>query len=132
MPLFDDAWAQLWGQEIRASDGYRRAAATWVSPVVLEIVSPVSPRAVFADLANGDCREARAATAEDLATAPIVIAAAEAVWLDLLAGRLDPMLALFAGKLKLTRGSVSALMPYAGAAKELVVAAARVSRSELA
>jgi len=40
--------------------------------------------------------------------------------------RFDPLFALMGGKLKLERGSVSALLPFARAAKEMVTAATRV------
>ena len=124
--LFDERWAEAWGEEIRASGVYRAAAANWESPVVLEMMHESGSRAVYADLYRGECRVARVATADECTSAPVVISASHAVWLDLLAGKLDPILALMTGRLRLRRGTLASLMPYTAAAKEMVAAAVRL------
>jgi putative sterol carrier protein len=45
------------------------------------------------------------------------------VWKELLAGRLSPIAALLAGKLRLAQGSLMGLLPYATAAQLLVATA---------
>jgi putative sterol carrier protein len=82
-----------------------------------------SDRAVWLDLFRGACQGARVATAEDLATAAFVIRGTPAVWRRMLEGNGDPLLALVSGKLKLVRGRLTQLMPYARAAQELVITA---------
>jgi len=46
-----------------------------------------------------------------------------------LAGKTDPIVGLMGGKLKLAKGSLFALLPYAKAAKELVRSAISVDTS---
>ncbi len=129
--VFTEPWARAWADEIRSSDAYRRAARTWEGSLVLEMTAdPVAAvddgRAVFADLWRGECRDARVASAADLAGADYVIRASAPVWQRVLAGRLEPIFGLGSGKLKLARGRLAKLTPYAKASRELVRAAARV------
>jgi ribonucleoside-diphosphate reductase beta chain len=142
LPLFGEAWAARWAAEVDGSDAYRRAAAGWEGALVLRLAAEAAdPRAsapdgagretgavpaVWADLFHGRCRGARAAMPADLATAPFVLEAPLAIWQRLLEARLDPLWAVISGKVKLARGSVAALVPWAGAARELVAAARRV------
>jgi putative sterol carrier protein len=83
-------------------------------------------RIVIADLWHGDCRGARAASAHDLEDTPYLIKANPSTWKSVLAGKTDPIVGLMGGKLKLTKGSLFALLPYAKAAKELVQSAINV------
>ena len=81
------------------------------------------PRTIWLDLHHGRCRDARAATDADLDAAKYLIEAEAAVWRGALAGRLSPVTALLAGKLRLAQGSLMGLLPYATAAQLLVAAA---------
>ena len=83
-------------------------------------------RAVVADLWHGECRSAAGAGAEDIAQAPYLISATPAAWRSVLDGKTDPIVGLMGGKLKLSKGSLFALLPYAKAAKELVRSAIEV------
>jgi putative sterol carrier protein len=83
-------------------------------------------RIVIADLWHGDCRSARAASAADLEDAPYVIRATPPTWKSVLSGKTDPIVGLMGGKLKLAKGSLFALLPFAKAAKELVQSAINV------
>lgn len=121
--VFSDAWAEAWRDALNASAAYRDAAARWEGAIVLRLEPGA---AAWADLHHGECRAARAATPADLAASPFVIRAESATWQRLLAGEIDPIFALMGGKLKLERGSVAALLPFARAAKEMVAAASRV------
>jgi len=128
---FTAAWANAWRDALNASETYRRAAASWEGAVAL-VMHPdgeagiAERRTAFLDLWHGACRAARVASEADLAAAPFVIEGGAGTWRDLLSARTSPILALMTGKLSLTRGSVTALLPYASAANELVVTAARV------
>lgn len=122
--VFSAGWAGAWQAALNDSAAYREAAARWEAPLVLALREG---GAVWADLWHGGCRAARAATPEDLASAVFVIQADAAIWQRLLSGDLDPVFALMSGKLKLERGSVSALLPFARAAREMVLAATRVA-----
>jgi putative sterol carrier protein len=86
-------------------------------------------RIVIADLWHGDCRGAKTAGAEELEDTPYLIKAEPAAWKSVLAGKTDPIVGLMGGKLKLAKGSLFALLPYAKAAKELVKSAIAVDTS---
>jgi putative sterol carrier protein len=129
---FTPEWAAAWQDALQASEGYRRAAATWEGAVALVMhadpaLGVAERRAVWLDLWHGECRAARLATEEDLLTAAYVIEAGAPIWRDLLDGRTSPVMALMTGKLSLTRGNLAALIPYAGAANELVAVASRIN-----
>ena len=62
----------------------------------------------------------KVASAEDLEETPYLIKAEPVAWKSVLAGKTDPIVGLMGGKLKLAKGSLFALLPYAKAAKELV------------
>lgn len=132
--IFTDAWARAWGEELRASESYRSAAANWEGTLVMSLegdpdLGPTDDRAVVLDLWHGDCRDARSAEPADLEQAPFLLRAPAAVWKRVLEGDLDPLLAVMSGKLGLVRGSVARLVPYSRASKELVLAARRIDAS---
>lgn len=128
---FTPEWATAWHAALDSSEAYRRAAATWEGAVALVMhpdpaLGVPARRAVFLDLWHGACRAARPASEADLAAAAYVIEANAGVWRDLLDGRTSPIMALMTGKLSLTRGNLASLLPYAGAANELVSVATRL------
>lgn len=126
--VFTQEWAEAWSDEIRRSEAYRKAAAGWEGGILFEMPAAdgSTSYAVYTDLWHGECREARVATEEDRAEADYVIRAQIKAWRKLLAGDLDPMFGLMTGKLELARGSVTSLMPFIEASKELVAAAVRI------
>lgn len=129
--VFSEPWVSAWADEIRRSEAYRQAAATWEGSVALAMDVPgdgdrSGERGVFLDLCHGECRDARVASDEDLEQADFVLAADLDVWRRVLARDLDPIMGLMTGKLKLRRGSLAKLTPQMNASKELVLAATRV------
>src|SRR5512134_3600046 len=105
--VFSASWARAWQELLNSSETYAKAAATWEGSVALVMTpSPAdgisTERGVFLDLWHGRCRDARVASPTDLEAAAYVIEAAPPVWKDLLASDLSPLMALMAGKLRLT------------------------------
>ena len=132
--IFTDAWAQLWNDSINANENYKKAAEKWEGAIALVMTLNLEmgipeERAVIADLWHGDCRGAKAAGEDDLGDTPYLIKAEPAAWKSVLAGKTDPIVGLMGGKLKLAKGSLFALLPYAKAAKELVKSAIDVDTS---
>ena len=134
--VFSEPWVSAWADEIRGSDAYRQAAATWEGSVALAMsvlgdaergADRSGERGVFLDLWHGECRDARVASDADLEQADFVLAADLDVWRRVLARDLDPIMGLMTGKLKLRRGSLAKLTPQMNASKELVLAATRVA-----
>lgn len=128
-PVFSDDWATACADVINKSSAYRAAAATWEGALVLLMTPDAVPgeeRRVYLDLWHGDCRAARAAQLEDETIARYVLAGSESAWRLVLTGKTAPLLAIMTGKLKLAKGSLAELLPYTGAAKELVTAASAI------
>lgn len=129
--IFTDAWAQEWHEEINDNTDYKKAAARWEGAIGMVMTADgdmgiSEERIVVADLWHGDSRGAKAMTSADLDDVPYVIKANPETWKKVLAGRLDPIVGLMGGKLKLAKGGLFALLPYAKAAKELVASAIAV------
>ena len=136
-PPFSAEWARALQLQLESSEEFRRAAAGWEGRLVLETVpDPIRsdgvPRAVALYLDDGACREARAAAAADRDSAAFVIAGKAEVWAQLVGGKRSPLTALLRGQLKLVKGSVAGLMPFASAAEQLVRAAGRISAATAA
>jgi putative sterol carrier protein len=132
--IFTEDWAQLWNDAINDNADYKKAAAKWEGAIGMVMTADPamgipSERVVVADLWHGDCRGAEASTSDDLDDVPYIIKANPAAWKRVLSGKLDPIVGLMGGKLKLAKGGLFALLPYAKAAKELVVSAIAVDTS---
>jgi len=132
--IFTEDWAQAWHDKINANDAYKQAATRWEGAIAM-VMTPdgdmgiPQERMVIADLWHGDCRGAKVATATELEDVPYLIRATPTNWKSVLAGKTDPIVGLMGGKLKLAKGSLFALLPYAKAAKELVASAIQVDTS---
>ena len=126
LDAFSLAWCDRWAVELAASTAYRSAAAEWEGAVVLRLDVDGPLRAAWADLNHGDCRECRPAAPDDLEEAPFVLTTDLDTWRALFAGQLDPMWALMGHRIRLDRGQLGKLIPFATAAKEMVAAARRV------
>jgi putative sterol carrier protein len=129
--IFTTEWAALWSDQINANAAYKAAATRWEGAIGLVMTQDAEmgipeERIVVADLWHGDCRGAIAGDRSGLDEVPYLIQATPATWKNVLAGRTDPIVGLMGGKLKLAKGGLFALLPYAKAAKELVASASRV------
>lgn len=125
---FTDAWARAWAEHLNSSAAYRAAAAQWEGGVVLEVAEGTADPevAIFLDLWHGACRAGRVATAVDRESARYILRGARGVWRKVLAGHLQPIMAVMTGKLRLVRGDLAGLLPYAGAARELLSTASTI------
>jgi putative sterol carrier protein len=132
--IFTSDWAELWSDAINANADYKKAAAKWEGAIGLIMtvdgdMGIPEERIVVADLWHGNSRGANAVTAKEIEEVPYLIKANPATWKNVLAGKTDPIVGLMGGKLKLAKGSLFALLPYAKAAKELVASAISVDTS---
>lgn len=120
--VFSDDWARAWGTALSESSEYRAAASTWEGSIaaVATAESGLQLAAAYLDVWHGDCREARAASAGDIESATYLLDATPAAWRDLFEGRLAPVMGLMTGRIRVARGELAKLLPYAGAAKELI------------
>lgn len=133
MEAFSEDWARTWCQALNADPAFRAAATTWAGDVTLVMTqssAPTAPQqAVRVEIRYGECLTAQPAADADLTEASYVLTATGAAWKELLAGRQNPLTALMTGKLRLTRGSLMALMPYAAMARELIRLAIEMNAS---
>lgn len=124
--LFSDEWARAWCRVLNESEAYREAGAAWKGAIALvldpdpDLGVPMA-RTVTVDLEAGRCHGAATDTGPDAPRA--VIGGTPATWRRVLAGEVDPLLAVMSGKLQLRTGSLAELMPHARGAKELVASA---------
>lgn len=125
--VFTEVWAEAWAVHLAGSEAYRVAAAAWEGSVLLVMNAPgpePARRAVFLDLWHGACRAARVATPEDEAAADYILAGSAGEWKRLFSGATPAITSILTGKLRLQRGSLARLVPYARAAQALLTSAA--------
>ena len=126
---FSQSWAEAWAGELNASPAYRTAAEGWEGAValILDDPDPAARRAVVLDLWHGACRSAGTADLEAARkAAAYVFQGGRAAWRHVLCDGGSPVIAILSGKIRLAKGSLAALLPYASAAKELLEVAGRV------
>lgn len=129
MPLeaFSEEWSREWCHVLNNRPSYQQAAATWEGGVALVMTQDGSPesesRSVYLDLWHGSCRGAWVARAADLEAARYILSGTAQAWRGVLSGEVAPLTAVMTGKIRLTKGSLGALVPYVSAARELVAAA---------
>lgn len=129
--LFGSAWAERLERELSASDTYRSAAAQWKGSLAFVLLPDGAPgfperRELFLDLAHGNARAVRPALPGDMDAAAFCLQGPASVWLRLLAGEIEPGVALMGGGLKLARGSMFSLLPHLRSAQALLECARRV------
>lgn len=132
--MFGEEWLAGWRREINTDSTYREAGRKWKGGVTLRMWAEGDPkrsRAVFLDLSGGECHAARIAGEEELAASTVAIGASEAAWRRVLAGEVDPVLGLMRGTLKLEKGNLIRILPFAEGARALLRAATRLEGKPL-
>ncbi len=128
IPAFSSAWADALLTAINGDAVYRDAGKGWTNPVAL-VVEPGAAvphgAAVQVDLRAGECLRSEE-VAIDAVSAPFVLSADLATWMEIVHGATDPLMAVARGKVKLIRGSLGTLMLHAKGAKALVACARHV------
>lgn len=129
LEAFSSRWASAWADELNASPAYKRAAERWEGAVglVMDDPDPASRKAVVLDLWHGSCRSAAATDPEAVqAQAAFVFQGGQEAWRQVFCEGASPVTALMNGSIKLAKGSLTALLPYAAAARELLELAGKV------
>ncbi|MGB7337901.1 MAG: SCP2 sterol-binding domain-containing protein [Phototrophicaceae bacterium] len=124
MQAFSQEWATAYHQAINADQAYATSGAKW-SLGKLALV--LDEQAVLLDLDQGQCHSVNSMHASEARTdAAYIIEGNAAVWQDVLSGKVAPLMGIMSGKLKLTKGSIGSLMPFAKAAVDLVDSAKKL------
>lgn len=130
--LFSQPWVDAWKEKINGSEAYAKVAREWHGGVGLVVDAEGNePLAILLELDGGVCREARRVDLARVDKAEHVLRAPEPIWLTLMRDNKDPVWALMSGKLKLARGSMTALLPFTAAARELMATARDVDLDAL-
>lgn len=124
-------WVEEYKKQINLSEGYKKAGATWTAgPVAL--VTSAKPEigikedvAIWLDLHQGVCKEAKIVTAEEAQKAPFCITGDYARWKQVIRKELEPVKGMMQGKLKL-KGDLPTIVRYVKASQELVECSTRV------
>lgn len=126
-------WAKEWKKRLDTSPTFAAAAAGWTGSLIFTMRCDADAggkeRAVFLAFDNGRCRVARLARLADRAACDFILSASTEVWRRILEEKGDPVLAILLGQIRFERGHWSQLVPYAGAARELLRAAAAIETS---
>ncbi len=131
--LFSSEWAVAIQGEINESEDYRQASTGWnAGPLAFVMLADAghgfpSAEAVLLELNRGHCREARKVTVRQAVDeASFVIQGDYAAWMDVLKGRVPPLVMLTRGRLQLKKGALLRLLPFTRSATELVACVQRV------
>ncbi len=133
MEALSAAWAKEWKKRLDASPAFAAAASGWSGSLVFVMRANGNglerDRAVFLAIEDGRCRTARTARWNDLGECDLMLSASAETWRRVLQGSGDPVLAILSGQIRFERGRWSSLVPYAGAARELLRTAAAIDAS---
>ncbi len=127
------SWAKEWKKRLDSSPAFAAAAAEWSGSLIFSMRQDANgggkERAIFLALEDGRCRVARSARDADRADCDLILSASTETWQRILEGKGDPVLAILLGQIRFERGRWSELVPYAGAARELLRTAAAIEAS---
>lgn len=130
LKLFSEEWAQAYRTAINNNQNYYKASTKWTAGSLAFVMQADArngfpqPTAVLLDLYKGECRSAHNLSAyEARRDAAFVIEGDYKNWMVALSGQTPPLMMLMTRKLKLTKGSLTKLMPFTQSAQELITSA---------
>jgi putative sterol carrier protein len=126
--FFSSEWIAKYKDAINGNPDYKSAAADWTHGVVALVCKAQAPAmpadvGIWLDLDRGACREAKAVSVAEAATAPFCITGEYARWKQVLKKELDPIKGMLQGKLKL-KGDLPTIVREVRSAQALVNSAA--------
>lgn len=129
MQIFSESWASAYQDAINQNPKYATTSQNWNhgALAMTTTFADGTDHAIILDLAGGECLSAQVVThTEAQAQASLVIQGDLGAWQDVLNGKIQPLMAIMRGKLKLTKGSIGQLMPFTQSAIELVNSAQQI------
>ncbi|MFZ5804456.1 MAG: SCP2 sterol-binding domain-containing protein [Acidobacteriota bacterium] len=118
--LFSQEGGEALRAAINAQERWQKEAAGWTAALGLVVEQSAGSQALLVKLENGTCQEIRPVAEAELEQADFVLRGSESLWRGILSGQVDPVGAVFMGKLKVTKGNVMALSARTGAARLLL------------
>lgn len=135
--IMSQAWADALHNAINESDAYHKASQRWTHGALAFIMQAEpkagydQPQAVLLDLYRGKCRRAINLPPQDAQRqASFVLDGSHQLWMDILERRAKALPMILSGKIKLSKGSLTKLIPFTKSSQELVACAIRVTSSE--
>ncbi len=117
-----DEWAKALMTALQGSAGYKDAAKKWEGDLTF-IIEPdgnmSEPRYVYLDLWHGECRDAFAMSSLAEKDSEFKLNAPLSTWQEVIEGRLDPIMGITRGRLKV-KGPMLKIIKSPKAALELV------------
>jgi putative sterol carrier protein len=116
-----EAWIKELEARLNASESYAQAAATWEGDNIYVILPDADHEGTsyfYIDLQHGKASGARELKSLDEQSALFKMSAPFATWRKVIEGRLDPIQAMFSGKIKVV-GSMAAIQRTPKATYEL-------------
>jgi putative sterol carrier protein len=141
MPLVfpSAAWASAYRDAINANPLYKKTAAAWDQGAIALVCKPdaalgiETAQAIILDLLHGECRGVvYSSEVSDLQQTPFVIEAAYPQWKSVISGEVDPIRAMLAGQLRLTKGHLPTIIRDVEGSKQLVLSAKAIDTEFLA
>ncbi len=117
-----EEWIKELEAKLNASDSYAQAAANWEGDNIFAILPDAdyqSTRYFYINLRHGTASDARELKSLEEQKALFISSAPFSIWRKVLEGRLDPIQAMFSGKIKLI-GSMAQIQRTPKATYELV------------
>ena len=124
-------WMEEYKKQINASEGYKKAGATWTAGPVALVISAKPEIGInedfgmWLDLHQGVCREAKKVSLEEAQKTPFCIISDYARWKQVIRKELEPVKGMMQGKLKL-KGDLPTIVRYVKASQELVECTTRI------
>ncbi|MDB4972577.1 MAG: hypothetical protein JWN48_918 [Myxococcaceae bacterium] len=141
MPLVfpSAAWADAYRDAINHNPLYKKTAGAWDQGAIALVCKPDAAlgidraQAIILDLHHGECRGVvYASDPSALSATPFVIEAAYAQWKSVISGQVDPIRAMLAGQLRLTKGHLPTIIKDVEGSKQLVLSASAIDTEFLA
>ncbi len=126
MPKFPSKeWAEKYCEELNRNEAYARSGKGWVWPMLF-LVRGEERKGFILKLNNGKCMGVEWYDDPSQADAPFILEATLKDWLDVIQGKVNPLVAIMRRKLVLAKGDYSTVMRYPIAALEMVKTAQKV------
>ncbi len=137
VPVFPSKeWAEKYCEALNNNERYNKAGKGWVWPILFVVEDlpdelkekyPGKPGFLI-KLENGKCLGVEWYDDATNVDAPYILGAKFSDWLDIIAGKMNPLTAIVRRKLKLLKGDYGTVMRYPIAALEMVKSAQQVPR----
>ena len=127
------AWTSAYQEALNSNPAYQEAGKEWTDGPVWMVIEEDQALGIESDLGmildvdSGHCRGTQYLKDKSaLMESPFVIVGPYAAWKEVIEGKIDPILSMMQGKLKLEKGHLPTIIRFVESSRQLVVSASRV------